>query len=57
MYKTMILNPTKFTTILLAIIALLTLTVAANAKLLDRIVAVVEDDVIMESELRQRVSV
>ena len=29
----------------------------ANAKLLDRIVAVVENDVIMESELRQRVSV
>ena len=28
-----------------------------NAKLLDRIVAVVENDVIMESELRQRVSV
>ncbi len=32
-------------------------TTKSNAKLLDRIVAVVENDVIMESELRQRVNV
>ncbi len=35
----------------------ITFTSSANTKLLDRIVAVVENDVIMESELRQRASV
>ncbi len=37
--------------------ALVIFTANAHAKLLDRIVAVVENDVIMESELRQRVNV
>lgn len=53
----MIQNLTKITTTLLASIALLALTITVHAKLLDRIVAVVENDVIMESELRERVNV
>ena len=53
----MIQNPTKFITTLLICITLLALAVAVNAKLLDRIVAVVENDVIMESEVRERVNV
>ena len=57
MHKIMIQNPTKITTTLLASIAFLALTITVHAKLLDRIVAVVENDVIMESELRQRVNV
>jgi len=46
----------RFLPSLFLISALLTFTASVNAKLLDRIVAVVENDVIMESELRQRVS-
>ena len=38
-------------------LAAISFTSPANTKLLDRIVAVVENDVIMESELRQRASV
>ena len=57
MHETMIQNLTKITTTLLASIALLALTITVHAKLLDRIVAVVENDVIMESELRERVNV
>ena len=53
----MIQNLTRITTTLLASIALLALTITVHAKLLDRIVAVVENDVIMESELRERVNV
>ena len=53
----MIQNPTKFIATLLICITLLALAVAVNAKLLDRIVAVVENDVIMESEVRERVNV
>ncbi len=41
----------------LLISALIIITASAHAKLLDRIVAVVENDVIMESELRERVNV
>ncbi len=37
------------------VLAAVMLSASASAKVLDRIVAVVEDDVIMESELRQRV--
>lgn len=49
----------RFFSALFLVNSLLAFTFAsnANAKLLDRIVAVVENDVIMESELRQRVSV
>ncbi|MFK7816393.1 MAG: peptidylprolyl isomerase [Gammaproteobacteria bacterium] len=49
----------KFISALFLLISLLviTFTSSANTKLLDRIVAVVENDVIMESELRQRASV
>ena len=42
---------------LLTFLVTLALQSNVDAKLLDRIVAVVENDVIMESELRQRVSV
>jgi len=41
----------------ISLLTLITLLSSVSAKLLDRIVAVVENDVIMESELRQRVSV
>jgi len=42
---------------LLALLTLLTLCINVNAKQLDSIIAVVEDDVIMQSELKQRVNV
>jgi len=46
-----------FSLFLVNLLLAFTFSSNANAKLLDRIVAVVENDVIMESELRQRVSV
>jgi len=46
----------RFLPSLFLISALLTFTTNVHSKLLDRIVAVVENDIIMESELRQRVS-
>ena len=50
-------SPTQFLFILLISSLLFLFAMNANAKLLDRIVAVVENDVIMESELRQRLAV
>ena len=41
----------------IGLLAILILSYSVSAKTLDRIVAVVEDDVILESELRQRVQV
>lgn len=42
---------------LMVVLSVISFTSTATTKLLDRIVAVVENDVIMESELRQRASV
>ena len=50
-------NQFKFLTSFCFGIVVLTMTTVVHAKLLDRVVAVVENDVIMESELRQRLSV
>lgn len=56
-----ILNKSRLTFLLACCLACAVCTIIfasnAQAKLLDRIIAVVENDVIMESELRQRVSV
>ena len=49
-------NQLKFITSFLFAVTAVLISSASHAKLLDRVVAVVENDVIMESELRQRVS-
>ena len=57
MRKIEIQSTTKFLITLSIVIVLLAFNSPVHAKLLDRIVAVVENDIIMESELRQRVRV
>ena len=57
MHKTNFQISSKYISTLLISLTLFCFAIAAHAKLLDRVVAVVENDVVMESELRERVSV